>query len=81
MSGVRARTNGIFADEAGELAELTVPASSALALPRNINNDLIRSTQPGILPRHRDVLVVSAKLDVGAIAVAELQRLVLAHGD
>jgi len=26
-------------------------------------------------------VVVSAKLDVGATAVAELQRLVLAHGD
>ena len=42
---------------------------------------LFRSTQPGILPRHRDVLVVPAKPNVGAIVVTELQRLVLAHGD
>jgi hypothetical protein len=42
---------------------------------------LFRFTQPGILPSYRDALVVSAIADVGAIVVAELQSLVLAHGD
>jgi hypothetical protein len=69
----------MFADETGELSELTVTASKAFHAKNQ--NRSIGSAQPGILPRHRDVLVVPAKVDVGAIAVAELQRLMLAHRD
>jgi hypothetical protein len=42
---------------------------------------LIGSAQPGILPSHRDVLEVPPKPDVGAIAVAYFQTLVLAQWD
>lgn len=43
--------------------------------------DLFGSTQPGILPGHRDALVVPAIADIGAIVVAEPQSLVFAQGD
>lgn len=42
---------------------------------------LIRSSQPGILPRHGNVLIVSAEANIGAIAVAGLNRLVFADGE
>src|SRR5271169_4372174 len=41
----------------------------------------IGPSQPAILPSHRYVLVVAAKLDVGPVAIAELQGLVLANRD
>jgi hypothetical protein len=56
---------------ARELAELTVTTPKEPC--GKVNDSLVRSTQPGILPRRRDVLVVSAKLDVGTVAVAEFQ--------
>jgi hypothetical protein len=40
---------------------------------------LLGFAYPGILPRHRDVLVVAAKAGVGTIVVADFYRLVLAH--
>src|SRR5271157_186380 len=42
---------------------------------------LFRPAQPGILPRSRDILVVPSKLNIGAVAVGEFQRLVLGDGD
>src|SRR5271157_1762 len=39
---------------------------------------LFRPAQPGILPRRRDILVVSPKLNIGAVAVGEFQSLVFA---
>src|SRR5271157_5353339 len=39
--------------------------------------ELIGSPRPGILPRHRDVLIIAAIPDIGAIAVGEFQSLVL----
>src|SRR5271157_3540716 len=40
---------------------------------------LFRPAQPGILPRSRDVLVVAAEPDVGAVAVGEFQSLVFGY--
>jgi hypothetical protein len=42
---------------------------------------LVGPAQPGILPGYRDVLEVSAKSHVGAIAVTYFQALVLAQWD
>jgi len=42
---------------------------------------LVGPAQPGILPCRRDVLIVAAKPDVVATAVAEFQGLVLGDGD
>src|SRR5271157_143771 len=42
---------------------------------------LFRPAQPGILPRSRDILIVPSKLNIGAVAVGEFQRLVLGDGD
>src|SRR5438552_1521562 len=42
---------------------------------------LIGRSEPAALPGNRYVVVVAAKPDVGAVAVAELQRLVLAERD
>src|SRR5208283_2919016 len=42
---------------------------------------LFGSSQPGVLPRGRNILVVPAKLDVAAVAVAEFQRLVAGDGN
>jgi hypothetical protein len=38
-------------------------------------------TDPGILPRNRKRLVISAKPDICAVGIAELQRLMLADGN
>ena len=42
---------------------------------------LFGSPQPGILPSNGHVLVVSAKPDIGAVAIAEFQRLVLCDAE
>ena len=42
---------------------------------------LFRFAQPGVLPSNRDVLVVAAIPYVGAIAVAEFQRLMFRNWD
>jgi hypothetical protein len=62
-----------------KLAKLLVRQAHVSAGLFGLN--LFQSTQPGILPRNRDVLIVPAVSDVSAIAVAELYRLVLAHRD
>ena len=52
----------------------------SLCLPRvnTANRILIRSAQPGILPRYGNVLVVSAEANIRAIAVAGFDGLVFA---
>lgn len=42
---------------------------------------LVRSSQPGILPRHRNVLIVPAILGVGGVAVGKLETLILVDGN
>src|SRR5262245_8556549 len=41
----------------------------------------VRSAQPGILPADRDVLIISTVTDVGAIVVAQFDRLVPGQGN
>src|SRR5215831_528706 len=41
---------------------------------------LLWTAQPGVLPTYGDVLEVASILDVGAVAVADLYRLMFAYG-
>ena len=54
-----------------------------MARPLKLGTRLPGSPEPGVLPSHRDVLVIPTVPDVGTVAVAELQRLVPAdpYGD
>ena len=47
------------------------------ALPRNFYV-LIWPTQPGVLPRYGNVLIVSAENNICAVAIADFDRLVFA---
>ena len=62
-----AAANGL--DEPGDRVRVFQPAP------------LVRPADPGILPPGGDILVVSAKADVVAIAVTDLHRLVFAQRD
>ena len=57
------------------------PPEHQRAESQRVNGPSLRPAQPGILPRGRHVLVVAAKPDISAIAIAEFQRLVLGNGD
>src|SRR5579864_2286862 len=49
-----------------------------MARPLKLGTRLPGSPEPGVLPSHGNILVIPTVPDVGTVAVAELQRLVLA---
>lgn len=70
--------------ESGSMEPLRTESFAGSSSVSNVNKQdphLLRPPQPGVLPCNRDVLVVAAIPYVGAIAVAELQSLMLGYWD